>query len=298
MIEDPVAFHVGWQKAASTTLQFDLFAQHSEVSNLGKPSESSDFYRYILWTEAADYDSAKSHAIWQETVAPNLVEGKVPVYSYENFATLPGIDRTLAAQRLANLFPNGRAILLIRNQISLLESLFTHLLVTGKVFGTFEDWLRAQLAFPYNTFVTHARFFEIYDLYRRLFGADRVLILLFEDLQGDKDAFARHLSEFLQIDKTETTTLLSGAGKRKSRQSRWNALIHQNKALAALDSRLRPLLPAEPRRFLRRALDHRMPAPTTWPPALRRELSDYYRAGNRRLATELGLPLERYAYPL
>ncbi|MGF1631579.1 MAG: hypothetical protein ACFCUT_19055 [Kiloniellaceae bacterium] len=178
-IREPVCFHAGWQKAASTTLQLDLFDRHSQIANLGKPTKSLDFYRYILRTEAADYDIARCRAIWDETVAMKVIPGRALVYSYENIATSPGIDRSLGALRIAELFPESRVVLVIRNQFTLLESLFTHLLVTQKIFGTFEQWIRTQLAGNYNTFIAHARFYQIWDLYRRLLGEQRVLVLLF-----------------------------------------------------------------------------------------------------------------------
>jgi hypothetical protein len=230
-------------------------------------------------------------------VAPKIAEGRALVYSYENLATPPGIDRTAAAQRVAQLFPAGGTILVIRNQFTLLESLFSHLLVTGKIFGTFEQWLRSHLANPHNTFIAHARFFEIYELYCRLFGRDRVLVLLFEELGADKPAFARQISDFLAIDATETEALLTNTDKRKSRPSRWNALIHQNPALAAVDRAVRPLVPAQARHRMKRLFDHRLQATTDWPPEMRQQLADYFSPGNRQLA-DLGLPLEDHGYPL
>ncbi len=296
-ITDPIYFHVGWQKAASTTLQFDLFAQHSQICNLGKPNKSLDFYRYLLWTEVADYDVEKGREIWQQTIAPLAASGRRMLYSYENFATLPGVDRSLAALRVAEMFPQARAILVVRNQFTLLESLYTHLLVTGKIFGSFEHWLRTQSAFPYNTFVSHARFYEIFDVYRRLLGPDRVLVLLFEDLTENRSRFAAQLCDFLEIDTREAIELLAGANKRKSRPSRWNALIHQHALLAGIDQKLRPLVSIELRQHLRRLIDKRIPTSITWPKDLRKELLSYYGPGNRRLADEVDLPLDHYGYP-
>ena len=298
-VEREICFHVGFRKAASSMLQMSFFSQHSQISNVGKgvPTRSRPFYEYLMWTQYADYDPEEALRLWQETVEPFIQDRPSVVFSHEHIAALIGVDQTLVAHRLKEIFPNGKIFLVIRNQFSLLASYHTHDIVTKRYSGSFEQWITSQFKDCHNNPVSNARFFEIIDLYDRLFGAERVCALPFEILNRSPGDFAARLSKFLGVDADESVRLITYSEKIKVRASRWTIMKQNRPWLDKLDRSLRPFVPTPVFGMVKSVSRLGRRSEPDVSGETEERLHAYYQVGNRRLAERLDLPLERYGYP-
>lgn len=281
-------------------LQMSFFSQHSQISNVGKgvPTRGRPFYEYLMWTPYADYDSKEALRLWQETVEPFIQDRPRAVFSHEHIAALIGVDQTLVAHRLKELFPNARILLVIRNQFSLLASYYTHDIVTERYSGSFDQWITSQFKDCHNNPVSNARFFEVMDLYDRLFGEGRVCALPFEALARSPQDFAAGLCAFLGVDSNEGVRLITQNEKIRVRPSRWFVMTQNSPWLAKLDRSVRPLVPAAVLDIVKGVSRLGRPSEPDVSGETKERLHAYYQDGNRRLADRLGLPLERYGYPI
>ncbi len=281
-------------------LQLSFFSQHSQISNVGKgvPTRSRPFYEYLMWTPYADYDPEEALRLWQETVEPFIQDRPSVVFSHEHIAALIGVDQTLVAHRLKEIFPNGKILLVIRNQFSLLASYYTHDIVTERYSGSFEQWITSQFKDCHNNPVSNAQFFEIIDLYDRLFGDDRVCALPFEILARSPGDFAARLCAYLGVDSNEGIGLITHSSIVKPRQSRWTVMKQNSPWLAKLDRSLRPFVPAPVFGMVKGVSRLGRPSEPDVSGETEEQLRAYYQDSNRRLAERLDLPLERYGYPI
>jgi len=94
-------------------LQFNVFAQHSEVLFLGWPSptpELSNAVRSITYEDSETYGGQAVAAELQRFLASHYVSKTISVLSHENFVLYEATDRGVVASRIADLFPNARIL--------------------------------------------------------------------------------------------------------------------------------------------------------------------------------------------
>lgn len=125
-------------------------------------------------------------------------------------STWPLYSRT-AAREIKEFCPNAQILIMLRNPVSMLHSLHSHLLFTGNEdiadFGealAAEPDRRAGRRIPKNSFPAGAllyrdvaRFSEQVERYYEVFGRDRVKVILADDFRKDPAAVYRDTLAFL-----------------------------------------------------------------------------------------------------
>ena len=135
-----------------------------------------------------------------------------------------------------------------------------------------------------------------------LFGRDDVAVFLFEEFKENWPGYVRSVAGFLGIDEAESLSLI-----RKNRENpRWT--VRQVEKLKQIErSPLQSFLFRRMYRPWRRkalgffeghSLSGGAKATDQFSTEWIEKIQDVTRAGNRWLAKEWGLPLERYGYPL
>jgi len=137
MLIDPqrMVLHVGVPKTGTTTLQLRLFAEHPEITYLGKPYDrpgvdeatNTAISQLVdaVWTRTSfeyDPDAARSLlARGMQGRVDDHASGPV-VLSEEALTQASGADRLLKAKRLRRLFGHCRVLITIREQLAALRS--------------------------------------------------------------------------------------------------------------------------------------------------------------------------------
>jgi len=294
--------HVGFHKCGSTTLQGALFDRHPQVENLGEPHENANALKAMrnVWESChenprkrAPFDPDRGRALWQEALA-TVQPGRVPVFSKETltlseFYTEPGDERL--PSRLHAVVGPARIVIVVRHQISLIESLYLYQ-AKGARYEAVDQWLKSRdgalRLYRYNT---------VADSFAARFGRENVAVFLFEDMKSDAAGFARQVCNFIGVDAEQGAQLIRGERRNKRVSQRYLVYSKLRKALGMYIPFGR-MVPEAARQafndFISAGSEARVRLPAGWIT----ELERYFRDDNRRLAREWGLPLEKYRYPL
>ena len=210
--------HIGGNKTASTTLQRCLFSRSNEIIYLGEDCKNFSDYRSILASFLSYYYIHFDHS--RQLVA-NLFQtyrsrmtDKTFLYSNEDIMTsrLP----TVCANRLYQLMPNAEVLIVIRNQLTAVPSIYANhgAFLKGvprsywKRYVSFDDWINYSIEFMNYSYLDSFFYFKIANLFSSLFGKEKIHILLFEDFVKNKNEFIKKLAQILNINAENARALL------------------------------------------------------------------------------------------
>jgi hypothetical protein len=186
-----------------------------------------------------------------------------------------------------------KVVIVIRNQLMLIESLFFHKYLQFERYQTLDRWLETsaeRTAFGYG-------FYDVASAWAEVVGENNVGVFLFEELVSDSRSFANRLCAFVGIDPEVASQLLLQKPENLRKGSRLLAYAKLRSRILP-NSSLSALLPAALQPHWRRFIEGGRRPKIEIPPEWRDRLEDYYAPQNRKLAERFRLPLEVYGYPL
>jgi hypothetical protein len=195
----PDALHIGFSKCASTFLQA-LFEQHPSIflvnqSHYFSPFEYSEFpdgrEAYLQLFQGADEGQLRLES--DEHIVMPLFHPVLKAAA----TTLDSVAEV--CRRIKSVAPDARIVLVIRNQADLIVSRYSEYILGGgkNDFETFLDEFLSCSEDGVNYFQNYyARILEILEAQ---FAAERVLIILQEELARDERQTLEDLSRFLGI---------------------------------------------------------------------------------------------------
>jgi Sulfotransferase domain len=297
-------FHIGANKAGSTTLQRALFSRHPDVFSLGKPDPAPKISVVIAQmvsacdhrdTAACSFDSDAARRAWDEVLSENLDVGRVPVFSREElirYYLYGEPDPHRLPKAVVEMAGPVRVVIVTRNQLKLIESLYIHK-ANSSNFLSPEQWFASEPEWHAFGYQFHA----VADAWAGVVGEKNIGVFLFEELAQDSDAFARRLCDFVGINADLGVKLLQRRHENVRKSKRTQAYARLRSAMLPGVS-LGKLLPESVRRrwhdYLEKGELARVELPKDW--CCR--IEERHRHDNQMLAKRFGLPLEDYGYPL
>ena len=295
--------HPGFEKTGTTTLQEAVFASHPDIFNLGRPFDPfSKKFGELLYAPDLEYDDLAFSKMAEHVKTSK----KIPVLSDEHLPKNAFMRGTIAT-RLISHFPEARVMFTIRNQLHAIESYYgNHGRILKNVpapfsgkFVTLENWLEYSWNNWPTSFLGLCDYNSTITLYRRIFGNDRVNVLLFEQLRDDVEKFGEAIAELLRLDAPSIVKMLSGKirnprdSARSVMYSHWRQQLFPGVSIA----RLIPF-GLQLRRVFHQNLERsgRFHVPISYPWTDRLNIA--YARGNKEIARDFGLPLAQYGYPL
>lgn len=286
------------------TLQDDVFSRHPDIIYCGWPPRESmpDVHDAILLE--GQYVTAKAMARAQAEARAKFHSPDCKVlFSREHLTDLTR-DKGIIIERLKSVFGDIRVILMIREQISALESMYLwnlrQLGIPGRAVPerSFDAFLEKEMS-DWRGLVTQS-WLTTYDYgsyarhYVDVLGKANVGIFLFEDMVRTPKKFLSDLLQFIGVDSAAVDSRLH-LGKKNVRLTTWEyrywmALTYftpypVNRAIQlAMPRWVSGLLKRGPP--MKAQLSHK------W----RSNLSAIYAPGNRYLVEQFGLPLESHGY--
>jgi len=211
-----IYFHIGYPKAASTTLQYNLFLNHSQINYLSYKAQLKDrnafqsnptthkLYKLIEETDDLVYDPEELKQIYNKHFDPEIDMSKCNVFSSEG-VTQGMVDHELCATRIKSILPDAKIIIVIRRQQDLIRSWYemNYYKPYSKTNLSLNDWVKDKSNLKQTIFLSGLDYHQIISHYRFLFGSENVLVLLFEWLKMEPDYFFDRLSECLNIERDE-----------------------------------------------------------------------------------------------
>jgi hypothetical protein len=231
----PIYLHIGYPKAASTTLQSSLFYKNPEINDFSpyQAAKEGDFktrkvFKFLNNKEGTEEEIFE---IFQNHIVPKLSKSKCNVFSSE--AWVNNKDIFVKLERLKFLFTSyePKIIVVTRNQYDLLKSLYYFLggSLNGIEFNSLSSWFQFQLESQSNqTWLETLDFYQSLSYYSKWISPSDIGIFLFENMVNNPDKFTFNLSNFMNISETSIKNILNQ--KEKANPSSFGRLkIFKNK---------------------------------------------------------------------
>ena len=306
----PPLIHIGYHKTGTTWLQTSLF--NNPAAGYTTPVPASTILERLVRPKPLDFDAESCRAALVPAISRAMDSGLVAVISAERLSGNPhsgGYDAYEIAVRLKNVLPAAKILIVIREQVSAIASCYNQYVKVG---GTLSlagyldpprDFRLPQFDFDYF------KYHRLVELYRGLRGAERVLVLAYEEFLKEPLAFLAKLNAFsenradlevrrLPLGMKANVSLDAGvvwlqrlANRIAAERTTINphAWLHDTTSATTLSSAVRSagaLLPRSWHRASeRRAADY-----------IREQVSDRYADSNRLMAQLVGLPLSALGY--
>ena len=314
-----IYFHLGYPKAASSSLQKGVFDLHSQINYLGRIPMSNTGNSVLNSSRSQYIRSQKLQDFHNDLLAPevNIEELKSTLADEIKNSTYPEKLSILSSEFITSVFfnyPNidekvdrikllgvDGVIIVIRNQAKLIESQYREHpfepsdLVHGKSISL-HDWIVASDKLEYS-FLQALNYSWLIDKCIELFTKDKVLIIQFEELLSNPSLVASKLSSQLHLDSDETNKLLMNLPTENTGVSEnYNkARVLKKKLLGAFP--IANYLPKSVSDIIKRLLKNGNKQQLKMSKETVGFLNDYFKESNHRLHAEYGLELRKFSYP-
>lgn len=308
--DDPVLVHVGFPKALSSWLQKQWFVQQHGYLTVMDPVavqlkliDPSPF----AFDPHAGLLEIESRRAGQ---SPDLV----PVITSEALSGnmyCGGFNGRECIDRVAQLAPQARVLLIVREQRQLIRSLYKSLVTwgmphsIGRVLAPVDSRLSPQFNLDF------LRFDQRLEYYHQLFGAERVKVLAYESFEENPARFLSQISAFAGVAESHLDQASQAPAKRRVNSGQTLANLYlqrwQNYFFLSGPFNYSGLfLPTDARWQKRVARSKRNPLPAfmdNWFEAgfarqVKASTAGEFSASNRRLQELSGLDLSLYGYEL
>ena len=188
--------HIGYHKTGTTFLWRRVFPEPGFSLVAGGKALRLAF----VDGDPFSFDPVAVRQTFRPAIEEARERGLVPVLSSERLSGSPhsgGYDSKQTAERLAATFPGARVLIVIREQVEMLVSVYKQYVKMGGS-GTLRQYVTSpseDSRVPLFDF----RFFEYHRLigyYQNLFGAENVLVLPYELLRAKPQTFLEHIGTF------------------------------------------------------------------------------------------------------
>ena len=193
--------HIGLHRTGSTWIQRSFLP--CDETGIGDAwPDREDLGRRLIMAGKHSYSKTAILEELQDRCNRVREKGFIPALSHERFSGNPNsgaIDMPLIAERLQDLIPDAKILLVLRDQQSALESIWCQAVRIG-LYCSAKDYLR-----PYDSGDFRIPHFDleylcydgIVDEYVTRFGRENVLVLDFAHLRQDPLAYAGRICSFM-----------------------------------------------------------------------------------------------------
>jgi hypothetical protein len=300
----PPILHIGYHKTGSSWLQRSFFPRARGISLV----ERLAVRREILVPSLVAFDPERARARLLEGRSGRLVISEEELSGNLHTGGLHGAFSVELASRLHRCFPEGRVLVFIRNQTTMITSAYKQYIKSGGTHGI-RRFLQPARS-PHKT-PNFSLDFLVYDrligIYESLFGRANVLVHAYEELRARPQQLIRTLAGelALEVDPAAVSVSAVNAGYRSGTLALLRLLNHFHDrempnstcllnvpGMHGLLDALAPRVDRLPFMGQVQELDDLLR------PDEIRALEDRYRESNERLEKSRGLGLHEHGYPL
>lgn len=316
--------HVGYPKAASSTLQRGFFGNHPNinfmglwpVNNLGdkegvnvnksvpslKDSKVSSFFKNITELNSVDYFYSNNHSLMEYIKNHYMCDKKINVFSDERLINNYKNDPGTKLDRIFNLVPDACFLVVIRNQYDIIMSQYAdqpfdpRSRELGKKVSL-SKWIKICRETYYQSFLASIDYYRVLNYLSNKYGRDKVKIVLFEDLVKNLDRFSNQLEALFDINQSDIYNYLCERKENPKISKRYQQLRILRRIIP-IDKEFKYLLPLKIRTKIFNYLKKGDSFKTKLGYNEELIIQNLYKASNQKLREEFSLPLDKYNYPL
>jgi len=185
--------HIGYHKTGTTWLQQIFFPECDEFSVFAH----TDIYKHFVEPNALDFCAEASRGFFQDKI--NAISN-IPVLSFERLSGSPfsgGRDSKEIADRLVQVFPHAKVLVVIREQIDAIASCYKQYVIAGGP-GSLQRFLSPPALGAYSWFdPKHFRYEPLIRYYTSLYGRENVKVMLYEKFKENNIQFCNDILEFV-----------------------------------------------------------------------------------------------------
>ena len=207
--------HIGYHKTASTWLQEYLF--DNEASGFKRFISQPEIRDKLILVNGLDFNTEEFKDYYQDIANKNFCS----VISNERLSGNPhsgGFDSKEIADRLKACFPQGKVLIIIREQKDMILSTYIQYIRAGGACAL-HDYLepskRNQAIMPLFNY-EYFNYLRLITYYQKLFTKENVLVLPFELFKNEPEIFASKISSFASVKGLEELPFSKKSNKRIS----------------------------------------------------------------------------------
>lgn len=214
--------HIGMPRTATTFFQQSVFPKLTDYDYFGiETTHFNDVFNQLQFADDSFYDKELVKAFTKDWSTKNVIlsnEGFIGQSYPFNY-----INRSIIANRLSEIFPDAKILLVLRNQIDLIASLYSISLLWRET-KAIDDYIWTP--HKYNNAVSGPEnlLFNTYDDYENINGYDyltlinlykqkfpHVEVLLFEDFIHQPELFSKQLEGFFNVNEGTIFNLIQNS---------------------------------------------------------------------------------------
>lgn len=296
--------HIGYHKTGTSFLQKLIF--NNSECGFYSPWSPEDYIEELIITNPFSFEGSKARAFFEPGISHAWQHGLIPVITHEMLSGNPwkgGYNNQVTADRLSAVFPEGRVLIVIREQSSMILSIYKHR-VRNNLTASIQKYLESPK--PRSGFepLFRLEYLEYHWLilyYQKLFGKENVLVLPYEMLKNQRDKFLENIANFTG---TNTPTSLpkevvnEGYSGLVLALKRWTNLLspkdsmYNYSLLQAINNKIFFRINQITPKSLSKKFDFELRN------SINDKIKNFYKESNKITAQSTGLDLESYGYQI
>jgi len=288
--------HIGFPRAASTFLQYKFFPNVTKMDFLGKPHNDDIKLAMsnLCYLENEAYIESNTPEVFRK-----FIKQKPVILSNEGIAiadngTVITQDPAVIANRLREIFDDAKIIIIIRNQLSWIESYYlrkSRIYNFGQTIKTPTEWFMRHYKSPGHSVLGRADYFRLYKAFKKNFTEVEVIPL--EELRDDYDLFLKKLCNIVGEDVLINNNKPINEGTTKLRI--FLGYVHRFLLPKFFLVPFRPLL-KKFKKSIVKFLESGPKAKVVFSDKIKEMIYDLYSESNFKLNNSKKLSLEKYNY--
>ncbi len=190
--------HIGDYKTGTSWFQNKFFSSHPDLCYIdsGEHEEIVYLMHQLVDARDLDFDAESLQRKFVDVIRGANVENKKVIISREALsAAYPtGDNAKRIAERLHAVFGKTKVLIVIREQFSMLKSIYSQYVKIGGTLS-FKNFVYDPIVSP--GLLEKLKYHKIIDEYVNIFGKENVFVGLFEDFKLDNELFARRIFQFI-----------------------------------------------------------------------------------------------------
>ena len=198
-IKDIDLIHIGFHKTASTSMQEIIFKENKNLNLLNDSIDKKDLWFYKNFINLNSHKFSKEDFIKEFDKKFFLKkiknDKKFNILSDENLSGDPfsGIDSYLMMNRIFDCFENTKILIVIRNQLDMLSSLYSNYINNGGT-TSFDAWIIGQET-RWGMIFEKLNYLSIIKDYYKLFTKKNVKVICYENLWNPENGLVSFFKE-------------------------------------------------------------------------------------------------------